>query len=287
MTLVLNPDRLRCDQPWGDSPHRPGSDAFFLRGSQGRLFAHLYRAGGAGVHPTVLLLHGFPGNERNFDLAQDLRRVGFHVLTFHYAGSWGSEGVFSFAQVLEDSECAVDFLESREAQERHGIDGNRLFVVGHSMGGFAALHTAARRKSLSAAVAMAPYDFGQMGLLARREAGARSDLECLLADGAPWLNGAEPERLGAELDSCGESYCLIGLAELLAKKPLLIVGAGGDDCARPPIHCRPLVEALEALKAPVEYKEMPTDHVFSDMRLSLSECVAAWLADRAQAGSRT
>ena len=27
-------------------------------------------AGGAGPHPTLVLLHGFPGNEQNLDLAQ-------------------------------------------------------------------------------------------------------------------------------------------------------------------------------------------------------------------------
>ena len=39
----------------------------------------------------VLLLHGFPGNEKNLDLAQDLRADGFNVLFFHYRGAWGSE----------------------------------------------------------------------------------------------------------------------------------------------------------------------------------------------------
>jgi hypothetical protein len=34
-------------------------------------------------------LHGFPGNERNFDVAQALRRAGYAALVFHYRGSWG------------------------------------------------------------------------------------------------------------------------------------------------------------------------------------------------------
>jgi pimeloyl-ACP methyl ester carboxylesterase len=29
-----------------------------------------YLAGGEGPHPTLVLLHGFPGNEQIFDLAQ-------------------------------------------------------------------------------------------------------------------------------------------------------------------------------------------------------------------------
>src|ERR1700751_2289463 len=57
--------------------------------------ALLYLAGGAGPHPTMVLLHGFPGNEQNLDLAQAIRRAGWNVLTMHYRGSWGSPGAVS------------------------------------------------------------------------------------------------------------------------------------------------------------------------------------------------
>ena len=40
------------------------------------LNAVLYTAAGAGRHPTILLLHGLPGNEQNLDLAQSIRRAG-------------------------------------------------------------------------------------------------------------------------------------------------------------------------------------------------------------------
>jgi len=72
-----------------------------------------YLAGGAGPHPTIVLLHGFPGNEQNLDLAQAIRRAGWNVLTMHYRGSWGSPGVFSIAHVLEDVDAAVAFVRLR------------------------------------------------------------------------------------------------------------------------------------------------------------------------------
>ncbi len=55
-----------------------------------RLNAILYQANGLGPHATVVLLHGYPGNEKNLDLAQSLRRAGYNVLFFHYRGAWGS-----------------------------------------------------------------------------------------------------------------------------------------------------------------------------------------------------
>jgi predicted alpha/beta-fold hydrolase len=52
-----------------------------------RLNAVFYIASGRGPHPTVLLMHGFPGNEKNLDLAYAIRRAGWNVLIPHYRGS--------------------------------------------------------------------------------------------------------------------------------------------------------------------------------------------------------
>ena len=42
-----------------------------------RLNGLIYLANGPGPHPTVVLLHGYPGNEKNLDLAQSLRRASW------------------------------------------------------------------------------------------------------------------------------------------------------------------------------------------------------------------
>jgi predicted alpha/beta-fold hydrolase len=41
---------------------------------------------GAGPHPVFILLHGLPGNEKNLDLAQAVRRAGWIAVTFNYRG---------------------------------------------------------------------------------------------------------------------------------------------------------------------------------------------------------
>jgi uncharacterized protein len=92
------------------------------------LNAVLYTAAGAGPHPTILLLHGLPGNEQNLDLAQSIRRAGWNVLTLHYRGSWGTPGTFSFAHCLEDAAATIDWLRSAEAAPR--IDSRKLVVIG-------------------------------------------------------------------------------------------------------------------------------------------------------------
>src|ERR1700739_4813076 len=52
------------------------------------LLGVFYLHSGAGLHPTVVLMHGFPGYEQNLDLSQAMRRQGWNVLAVHYPGSW-------------------------------------------------------------------------------------------------------------------------------------------------------------------------------------------------------
>src|SRR4051812_40981938 len=72
--------------PAPDAALPAGQDAFVLPVKGGGMNALIYLASGAGPHPTLLLLHGFPGNEQNLDLAQAARRDGWNVLTLHYRG---------------------------------------------------------------------------------------------------------------------------------------------------------------------------------------------------------
>lgn len=44
---------------------------------------------GPGPHPVLVICHGLPGNEKNLDLAQAVRRAGWVAVTFNYRGSWG------------------------------------------------------------------------------------------------------------------------------------------------------------------------------------------------------
>ena len=125
--------------------------------------ANLLIAAGAGPHPTVLLLHGFPGNEQNLDLAQAIRRDGWNVLTLHYRGSWGSPGTFSFAHVQEDAAAALRWLRDPRTKVASEIDPQRLVVIGHSMGGWAAAFTGAGDPGLIGTGLISAANMGMLG----------------------------------------------------------------------------------------------------------------------------
>src|SRR6516162_2821516 len=46
----------------------------------GTIIGVVYIGEGAGPHPTVVLLHGFPGYEQSLDLAESMRRAGWNVI---------------------------------------------------------------------------------------------------------------------------------------------------------------------------------------------------------------
>ena len=49
-----------------------------------------YIAAGPGPHPTLVIAHGWPGNEKNIDIAQSVRRAGWNTVVFNYRGAWAA-----------------------------------------------------------------------------------------------------------------------------------------------------------------------------------------------------
>src|SRR5215467_7180350 len=101
-TIVLK------DIDW-DAHSPAGMTELFIPSDNSLLAGFIYRANGPQKHPTLLLLHGYPGNERNLDLAQIVRAHGWNVIYFDYRGSWGSQGKFSFKNCVDDVVNVVAF----------------------------------------------------------------------------------------------------------------------------------------------------------------------------------
>ena len=137
-------DPVTMDPTARDSVHPARLEELEFESAGARLNGIFYLPAGDGPHPVVILLHGNPGNERNLDVAQALRRAGYAALYFNYRGSWGSGGTFSRTHAIEDVNAALRFVRSRLATERYRVDSARVALVGHSMGGWLALLAAAR-----------------------------------------------------------------------------------------------------------------------------------------------
>ncbi|MGP4095284.1 alpha/beta hydrolase family protein [Nonomuraea sp. KM90] len=278
----MSVDPLVTDPPGGLVP--PASTPSLAIGGV-PLLGVLHVPAGPGPHPVVVLAHGFPGNERNFDLAQALRRAGYAALVFHYRGSWGVGGSYSWANVLEDTAAAVAAVREPGTAAAHRLDPGRMALAGHSLGGFAALMTAAADPSIAAVASIAAFDFGVAAAACRTSAGARAAyVEAFDGELLP-LRGTSGEALVAEMEAAGERWSLAGLARHLADRPVLLIGTGRDDVTPAPAHYEPVLAAYRA--QPVERLEhhlFPTDHALSDHRVALTRAVLAFLGRHVPVG---
>ena len=88
-----------------------------------RMSGIAYLAAGKEPHPTILLLHGYPGNEKNLDVAQAMRRKGWNVVFFHYRGAWGSEGEFSIINAEQDVQNVLQYITDDNNNLNHTKSG--------------------------------------------------------------------------------------------------------------------------------------------------------------------
>jgi pimeloyl-ACP methyl ester carboxylesterase len=241
-----------------------------------RLNAILYVAAGRGPHGVVLLLHGNPGNERNLDVAQAIRRAGYSVLFFNYRGSWGSGGTFSRTHAIEDVHAALRWVRSPEAAARFRTDPGRVALVGHSMGGWLALMATATDPGVACVGALDSRNVGAYGLLLRRDRSVESARvaadDWITAPGAPYRAEGGGGGLVAEMKANAERWDATAQAGALSDRPILLIGATfkADQDS--------LVTALNRAGARrVTALAWDTDHSFSDRRIALARAVTGWL----------
>ena len=236
-------------------------------------------AAGPGTHPLVVLLHGFPGNERNLDLAQDIRRAGWDVLYFDYRGSWGSPGDFSFAHSIEDTAAAVDYLRTPEMARVLHLDASRVVLLGHSMGGFMAVQDAATDSNILGVVLISAADLGgriPQPLSRDRETASIAELSAAYErEGMAPLSGCTAEGLARELLANAAPWSFATKVAALKTRPVLIVSSNDAYAHSNQAFAAALRRAGDSR---VETLHLATDHAYSDQRTALSGAVLQWLA---------
>jgi pimeloyl-ACP methyl ester carboxylesterase len=259
-------------------PAHPASGQGVQFESHGALInAQLYQPPGSGMHPTVVLLHGLPGNEQNLDLAQAIRRAGWTVITFHYRGSWGSGGNYRLVNGVDDTEALLALLEQPEKAASWGVDPARIVLIGHSYGGYVAARVASESAKLLGVALLAPWDvsfderaWAQLPPVRRQSVGVAAFFD---VDGR--LSGATARSLFDEVMREGSRLDLTQCAPGLIGRHLLIVTATRDSEAD---QATGLLAALHAAHDQHLTAELlDTDHGFNDHRIALESLVLRWL----------
>ena len=255
------------NDPPADAAHPARMDVLHIPSGGGRLNAIAYVPAGPGPHPMVVLFHGLPGNEKNLDLAQAMRRAGWTVVAPNYRGSWGSPGTFSFRGNLDDAKAVLAYVRSPANAATLEADPRRVVVMGHSMGGWVTSQIGGADPDLAGAVLISAADMGRTASApdAQRLRTARENMEALA--------GVTPEGMAEEMKSLG-AFSFAAAAPGLSKHPLLVLTS--DDGLAP--MANDLVMDVKGRGGRVKVVHVATDHGWNSARIRLETEILDWLA---------
>ena len=200
-------------------------------------------------------------------ISEALRREGFAVLRFDFTGLGQSEGDFAntnFSSNVADLEKAAQFLAAEYEAPR--------LLVGHSLGGAAAIVAAGRIDAIQAvATVAAPADAGH---IKKQFHPYREEIE---RDGSAVvsLGGREFKIKKQFLDDIGAQNVVRAAAEL--KRPLLILHAPRDDV----VGVDNAGRLFAAAKHPKSFISLDgADHLLNDKRDAryVGRMIGAWAA---------
>jgi pimeloyl-ACP methyl ester carboxylesterase len=262
------PRAVYTDPP-RDSAHPARMEVLHIRSGGVKINGVAYLASGAGTHPTFVFFHGLPGNEKNLDLAQAVRRAGWNAITVNYRGSWGSPGVFRFGNNLQDADATLAFLEDTANARKLGVDTKHMVIAGHSMGGWVSALTGDHHPELAGVILISTAD---MARIAKRT--PRDTLVMFMADDMESLNGVTAESMADDLRAGMDRQSLLNAAEGLENTRMLVLTS--NDGLR--AHTDTLVKRLRSLgNARITSVHVATDHSWSDKRIALESAVIRWL----------
>ena len=256
------------DISW-DKNSPAGSIELFIPSDNSLLAGFIYRANGPEKHPTLLLLHGYPGNERNLDIAQVVRAHGWNVIYFDYRGSWGSQGKFSFKNCVEDVVNVVGFC--KKYQDSLKIDTSNIVLFGHSMGGWVCLKALQQLPTIKKGFALSTWN------IADDYKKVLTEKEVLKLASGPntgdnyFVLNASLKELFSPVIQNRDYFNLINDGKALADKQIVLLDEHYKN--------KQIAETLKVANKSsyFDYEVWQTDHPFTNKRVSLINKVLEFL----------
>lgn len=245
-----------------------------------------YVTEGIGVFPTVILLHGFPGNDQDvLGIGRKLSEAGINALTFNYSGTHESQGLNNFENSQKDIKAAFEFIYQPGNISKHKIDTNHFYLGGYSYGGGMALTYAANHPEVQSVFSIAGCDHGAF----MREYSRNPEMREMIDEMFNGLKehpetvrfgpGGTPEEI-AEMGiiKLNPTYDLRYCAPMLAQKYILLIGAWDDVNVSIENVVLPLYRALKKEKAKnVRITAVQDNHSFRNSREELAHIIIEWI----------
>jgi len=240
-----------------------------------------YKASGEGQFPTVILCHGFPGGNTDvLGLGQSLIKEGINALSFNYRGTWGSEGILTIPNSLEDVISAIHYIKSRTAVLTFNIDTSDVTIIGYSYGGGMALLGSLSDPTIRRVVDIAGGDLSEVARTMQNNLDYKQSIENLLEQGilSSGFKSLNAKEMFADVFMDMDKYNLVKHSESLSSKDILLIGGLNDQANPIEYHLLPLFRALQKYGAKqLEIEIFVTDHSFKNVRDKLTQRIISWL----------
>jgi len=252
-----------------------------LRNNGIKLDAKIYVANKLNKAPSVILLHGFPGNQSSpLGLAEKLNTAGFNILVFNYQGSYSSEGDFSFDNSIDNVNAAFNFLTDPENQTKYKIDTSKIVVCGYSFGGTIAIESAIYNNKIRYLISIANDDHSVSIKKATADLEFRENYRKFVG-GSFEPSGPFRGDLKALMDyniQNVDRYDLVKNADRLKSKKILFIVGWQDNTSLIEINTLPLYRKLmQVNKVNTSIKGFESDHRFNNVIDDLSKTIIDWI----------
>ncbi len=223
---------------------------------------YAFIANGAEPKETIILAHGFPGNDNQFDLAQSIRRAGKNVIHFNYRGTWGSQGELLYSNELKDIDQIIKYLCLPENAERLRIQTDGFTVLGRSYGGGLALIAGSQNDKVKRIISISGTNYGEIV--------EPYDHIDSLSFFRPYMKrqvmiNVDIDKFLQDMIDNKEAFNVVTYKQQLSKKEVLIIEDSDRNLS--------WINQLEG----VELVKLPSDHGFVNRRIQMIETVVTWL----------
>jgi pimeloyl-ACP methyl ester carboxylesterase len=233
--------------------------------------------------PTLVLLHGFPGNnESPLGLAEKLNATGIKILVFNYQGSFSSEGFFSNRNCIHDIVVAMNFLKLEKTILQFEIDTSKIVLCGHSLGGGFALTAAVHHPEIRRIISIGGPDNSVYIKKMKTVSGYRETFEqnasrSFSPNGPINLDLESFHRYNDSLILNVDYYDLVKNAEKLRDREILFIAGWLDNTASIEENVLPIYRRLKQLNSEkVNITAFDTNHGFSNVKDDLIKVIVDW-----------
>jgi len=166
---------------------------------------------------ALLFLHGYPGSQKNYDLAEHLALKGFECFVMHYRGSWQSDGQYSLLSIYKDVDAVLKYIAGCGFKEAD------ISLIGSSWGGFVSLEVLSRHPSLNKCILLAPFIN-----ISHDEKRLRQGVDFLYSVTKPSIKNYEKEQIYADLKVIQQDYNPIDRVDKIDGSKILIIHGTKD-----------------------------------------------------------